>query len=69
MSPVTNPFHWNIFCFFCSDLTDIREKYSNVNSLKVLFKEVSSNIVFNFLKDINVFCKLSFFWSRIYIWF
>ena len=45
----------------CSDLIDIRQKlYFNVNSLKVLFNDVSSDIVFNFLKEINIFYKLFF---------
>ena len=36
----------------CSYLIDIREKYFNVDSLKVLFKEISSDIIFNFcVKD------------------
>ena len=61
MYPVTNPFHWDISGFFCSDLIDIREHYFNVDSLKVLFKDVSSNIIFNFLKDINIFYKLFVF--------
>ena len=47
--------------FSCSDLTDIREKdfKFNVDSLKVLFKEVSSDITLNMLKEINIFYKLS----------
>ena len=40
------------------DVIDIREKYFNVTSLKVLFKEVPSDIIFNFLKEINIFYKL-----------
>ena len=42
----------------CSDPIDIRQKYFNVNLLKVLFKEVSSDIIFNFSKQINIFYKL-----------
>ena len=45
--------------FSCSDLIDIREKDFNVDSLKVLFKEVSSDITLNMLKEINIFYKLS----------
>ena len=41
-----------------SDLIDIRRKYCNVNTLKVLFKEVSSDIIFNLLKEINISYKL-----------
>ena len=33
----------------------------NEDSLKALFKEVSSDIIFNFLKEINVFDKLYVF--------
>ena len=39
---------------FCLDLTDIREKYFNIDSLKMLFKEVSSDIIFNFKKNIDI---------------
>ena len=52
-----------------ADLFDIREQYFNINSLTVFFKVVSSDIVFNFLKEINMFCKLLirnillFFWG------
>ena len=49
MSPVMNSFHWSIFCFFCSDLIDIRRNYFNVDSLKVLFEEISSDVIFNFV--------------------
>ena len=48
MSPLTNPFHWNLFSFF-------KKKNVNVDSLKVLFKEVSLDVVFNFLKEIYTF--------------
>ena len=46
----------------CSVLTDIRreKKYFKVASLKVLFEELSSDIIFNFLKEINVFYKFKF---------
>ena len=42
---------------FGSDLIDIRQKYFIVDSLKV-FKEISSYVIFNFLKEINIFYKL-----------
>ena len=57
LSPMINPFHWNIFCFFCSDVIDITENYFNIDLLKVLLKEASSD-VFNFPKEINKFYKL-----------
>ena len=57
MSPATNPFRRNMILLPCSDLIHIREKYFNVNSLKVLFKEVSSDIILNFLKEINTLIK------------
>ena len=54
-------FHWSIqiILVFCSDLIDIRKKFGffNVDSLKVLFEEISDVIV-NCLKDINMFYKL-----------
>ena len=66
MSPEMDPYHWNIIIFlFCSDLIDNREKYFNVYLLKVLFKEISSDIVFNCLKEIiNMFYKLSIFGKK-----
>ena len=41
-----------IILLFCLDLIDIGKKYFNVNSLKVLFEEISSD----YLKEINIFC-------------
>ena len=32
----------------------MRQKYFNVDSLKVLFKEISLDIISNFLKEINI---------------
>ena len=54
MSPVMNPFHWNIIILlFCAvSEIDIREKYFSVDSLK-LFKAVSSDIIFSSIQDIN----------------
>ena len=43
---------------FCSDLIDFREKYFNVDSLKLLFGDISSDTILNFLKEINIFYKL-----------
>ena len=57
-----------IFCcpilLFSSDLIDIREKYFKLDSLKVLFKQISSDIIFNFLKEISIFYKLFKFLIR-----
>ena len=66
VSPVNQcdePLSLEHILLFCSDLTDsdMRWKYFNVDSL---FKEVSSDIIFNFLKwnwkvkEINIFYKL-----------
>ena len=33
----------------------------NVDSLKVLFEEMSSDAIFNYLKEINIFYKLQDF--------
>ena len=52
--------------YYFSDLTDIRRKYCHVDSMEVLFKEVSSDIIFNFfLKEINMFYKLKVFGRNI----
>ena len=51
------PFIATYFTFlFGSDW--FRQKHFNVKSLKVLFKKVSSDIIFNFLKEVNIFYKL-----------
>ena len=39
---------------FCSDLIVIIKKYFNVDSLKVLFEEISSDIILSYLKEINI---------------
>ena len=64
VSPVMSPFHWYIFCLFCSDLIDIRQTYFNVNSLKVLFRDMYSDIIFNFLKEIKKIYKLYVFYKK-----
>ena len=46
---------------FCSDLMDVRKRYFNVDSLKVLFEEISSDVIFNCLKVINILYKLYVF--------
>ena len=48
----------------CSDLIDIRQKYFNVNPLKVLFKQVSSDMIFNFLKKNTIFYKFYFYFCK-----
>ena len=57
MSAVMSPFHWNIFWVF-SDLTDIRQNYFCVDSLKVLLIEISLDTIFNFLKEITTCFKV-----------
>ena len=42
----------------CADLIETRKKYYNVDSLKVLFREVDPENIFGFLKEINLFYKL-----------
>ena len=42
----------------CSDLSEVRQKYVHANSLRMLFRYVSLNSVFDFLKEINVFNRL-----------
>ena len=42
----------------CSDLTDLTEKYFRANSMRMLFRDVSLDSIFDFLKEINVFVVL-----------
>ena len=42
----------------CADLLEIRQKYYSVDSLFRLFREISSDIIFDFLKVINLFDKV-----------
>ena len=47
-----------------------RKTYFNVDSLKVLLEEIYSDIIFNYLKEINIFCiSYQFLIRNIYIWF
>ena len=39
----------------CSDLIEIRESHFAAKSLRMLFKDISPQKVFNFLKEINIF--------------
>ena len=42
----------------CWDLYDVREKYFKCDSLYKLFREVDSQLIFSFLKEINIFYKI-----------
>ena len=41
----------------CSDLIEIRQSHFTSQSLRELFQKVSSEKIFNFLKEINIFGK------------
>ena len=43
----------------CSDLIEIRESHFTAQSLRVLFQDISPEKMFNFLKEINIFGKVS----------
>ena len=42
----------------CSDLIEIRESHFTAKSLRMLFKDISPEKMFNFLKEINIFGKI-----------
>ena len=44
-------------CLACSDFNEIRESHFTVQSLRVLFQEISLEKIFN-LKDINIFHRI-----------
>ena len=39
----------------CSDFIEIREGHFTAKSLRTLFKDISPEKIFNFLKEINIF--------------
>ena len=39
----------------CSDFIEIRESHFTTKSLRMLFKNISPEKIFNFLKEINIF--------------
>ena len=39
----------------CSDFIEIRESHFTAKSLHMLFKDISPEKIFNFLKEINIF--------------
>ena len=41
----------------CSDLTEIRESHITVQSLHMLFQEISPEKILKFLKEINILGK------------
>ena len=42
----------------CSDLIEIKESHFTVQSLCMLFQDISPEKIFNFLKEINIFGKI-----------
>ncbi len=42
----------------CSDFIEIRESHFTAKSLRMLFKDISPEKIFNFLKEINIFGKI-----------
>ena len=42
----------------CSDFIETRESHFTVQSARVLFQEVSLEMIFNFMKEINIFNKI-----------
>ena len=43
----------------CSDFIEIRESHFTAKSLRMLFKDISPEKIFNFLKEINFFFFLN----------
>ena len=54
---VTSSFLSNIFCFFCFDLTESRERYFTARSLRMLFEDISLDCISDYLKEIDIFEK------------
>ena len=46
------------FLLTCSDLIEIRESNFTAKSLHMLFQDISPEMIFNFLKEINIFGKI-----------
>ena len=42
----------------CSDFIEIRESHFTAKSLRMLFKDISPEKIFNFLKEINISGKI-----------
>ena len=42
----------------CSDFIEIRENHFTAKSLRMLFKDISPEKIFKFLKEINIFGKI-----------
>ena len=42
----------------CSDFIEIRESHFTAKSLRMLFQDISTEQIFNFLKEINIFGKI-----------
>ena len=41
----------------CLDFIEIRESHFTAKSLRMLFQDISSEKIFNFLKEVNIFGK------------
>ena len=41
----------------CSDFIEMRESHFTAKSLRMLFRDISPEKIFNFLKEINIFLK------------
>ena len=42
----------------CIDLADIRSRYFNYNNMSDLFNKTPSDVILNFLKEINLYNKI-----------
>ena len=42
----------------CVDVQEFRDKHYNAKTLKVLFRDVPPDKIFNFLKEIKIFYKI-----------
>ena len=42
----------------CSDFIETREIHFTAKSLRMLFQDISTEKIFNFLKEINIFGKI-----------
>ena len=56
--PCNEIFSVKHFLLECHDLTDTRQKFYNVQSLRDLFNTVPSNVLIQYLKETNLFSKI-----------
>ena len=52
----------------CSDIIEIRESHFTAKSMRMLFKDISPEKIFNFLKEIYIFGK-KLIWDHFLAWF